>query len=155
MGGSSHFGSSVFDWPDHALPSKMMNQLLFVLALATMPACSEAQRGIVAYVGESTTENLSTTTAPSAGNSTRSNSTSSYSPGNSSTSGFLSTTTEPSTPNSSTTGPSSGNSTTHSSGNSSTSSFLATTAEPSTPNSSTTGSSSGLMLVFATFVMPL
>merc|ERR1712176_756366 len=69
-------------------------------------------------------------------------------------SSFLSTTAEP-TPNLSTTGPSSGNSTTHSSGNSSTSSFLSTTVEPSNPMSAATSKHARLMLVFATFVMPL
>merc|ERR1712176_281928 len=157
-------GSSVFDRPKvafaHALPSKMMMQLLFVMTLATLPSGSEAQRGIVAYDGESTTENSSTTTATTttaqpAANSTSSKSTSSNSPGNSITSSFFSTTTEPSTPNSSTTGPSSGNSTTHSSGNSSTSSFLSTTAEPSGLMSAATSKQAKLMLVFTTFVMPL
>merc|ERR1712113_628191 len=61
----------------------------------------------------------------------------------------------PPTPNSLTRGPSSGNSTTHSSGNSSTSSFLSTTAEPSSPMSAATSRHARLMLVFATFVMPL
>merc|ERR1712061_529026 len=87
--------------------------------------------------------------------STPNSSTTGPSSGDSSTSSFLSTTTEPSTPNSSTTEPSSGNSTTHSSGNSSTSSFLSTTAEPSNPMSAATSKHARLMLVFATFVMPL